>query len=80
MGAYKRDVVVVIKMGAYIQEGAYFVWVPIIPILRYFESVMVAWFYVHTCRLHVCKGTQNMTVPNHNHAVVLETLCKKKAA
>ena len=30
--AYKRDVVVVIKMGAYI-HGAYFVWVLIIPIL-----------------------------------------------
>ena len=32
-GAYKRDVVAVIKMGAYI-HGAYFLWVPIIPILR----------------------------------------------
>ena len=31
MGAYKCDVVVVIKIGI----GAYFVWVPIIPILRY---------------------------------------------
>ena len=32
MGAYQRDVVVLIKMGAYIH--AYFVWV-LIPILRY---------------------------------------------
>ena len=37
MGAYKCDVVVVIKMGAYICSwGAYFVWVLIIPILQYF--------------------------------------------
>ena len=34
MGAYKRDVVVVIKMGAYIHGVLIFVWVPIIPILR----------------------------------------------
>ena len=27
MDAYKRDMVVVIKMGAYIHGGAYFVWV-----------------------------------------------------
>ena len=33
MGAFKRNVVIVIKMGACI-HGAYFVWVPIIPILR----------------------------------------------
>ena len=30
MGAYKRDVVVVIKMGAYILWDAYFVWVLIL--------------------------------------------------
>ena len=35
MGAYKCDVVVVIKVGAYIHEVLYFVWVLIIPILRY---------------------------------------------
>ena len=30
MGAYKHDVVVVIKMGAYNSWGAYFLWVAII--------------------------------------------------
>ena len=35
MGAYKCDVVVVIKVRAYIHEVLYFVWVLIIPILRY---------------------------------------------
>ena len=34
MGAYKCDVVVVIKMSALYSRGAYFVWVLIIPILR----------------------------------------------
>ena len=34
MGGYKRDVVVVVKMGAFFM-GAYFVWVLIILILRY---------------------------------------------
>ena len=34
MGAYKHDVVVVIKMGAYI-HGAYFMWELIVPILWY---------------------------------------------
>ena len=33
MGAYNRDVLVVIKMGAYIHGGAYYLWVPIILIL-----------------------------------------------
>ena len=37
MGAYKCDVVVVIKMNAYI-HGSYFVWVLIIPILRYIHK------------------------------------------
>ena len=31
MGAYKRDVIAIIKMGAFI-NGPYFLWVPIIPI------------------------------------------------
>ena len=36
MGAYKHDVVAVIKMGACIHEVlAYLVWVSIIPISRY---------------------------------------------
>ena len=35
VGAYKHDVVVVTKIGADIHGGAYFVWVPIIQILRY---------------------------------------------
>ena len=34
MGAYKHNVVAVIKMCAYI-HGAYFLWVPTILILRY---------------------------------------------
>ena len=38
MGAYKRDVVVVIKTGAYI-HGAYFLWVPIVRILQYAHAV-----------------------------------------
>ena len=32
MGAYKHNVVVAVRMGAYIM-GAYFLWLPIIPIL-----------------------------------------------
>ena len=34
MGAYKRNVVVVIENGFLYSWGAYFVWVLIIPILR----------------------------------------------
>ena len=52
MGAYKRGVVVVIKMGAYVYSwGAYFVWVLIIPILRYYINFCLAQFQasaVHT--------------------------------
>ena len=40
MGAYKRNVVAEIKMGAYIHGGAYFVWVLIIPILRYLQRFL----------------------------------------
>ena len=42
VSAYKRDVVVVIKMGAYLYSwGAYFVWVLIIPILWYMYNKML---------------------------------------
>ena len=41
MGAYKRDVVAVIKMGAPYSWGAYFVWMLIIPILWYYASVCI---------------------------------------
>ena len=40
MGAYKRDVVVVIKMGAY------FVWVLIIPNLRYYSRMYLGCRYI----------------------------------
>ena len=42
MGAYKCDVIAIIKMGAFIHgpfiHGPYFLWVPIIRILRYVLS------------------------------------------
>ena len=42
MGAYKRKVVVVIKMGTYVYSwGAYFVWVLIIPISWYMYNKML---------------------------------------
>ena len=47
MGAYKRNVVVVIKMGSW---GVYFVWVPIILILQY--------TYIHTYKHNLRLGPQ----------------------
>ena len=41
---YKRDVLVVIKMGAYIHGGAYSLWMPIILILILVEELKLQYF------------------------------------
>ena len=66
MAAHKRDVVVVIKIGAIFMECLNFVWVLIIPTLRYAYNVH-DWCRQHNLLNHSTRPTHTLNILNQNH-------------